>query len=200
MSSAMEDATQNAARNIAENATENRVERTKVLLDIGPAVHQGAGLSRYAERLASHLQREQSRRLDLSFFYNAHSDHAPPSSLSQAKIQTVNMGQYRWRMSALTSQLMHRPMQSLNWPPVGTDTGNSASIYHATEHLLPRLGCPTVMTVHDLIFERYPEHHTMRNRAFLKLAMPTFVRAATAIIAVSEHHATRPDGALSLSV
>ena len=29
----------------------------------------------------------------------------------------------------------------------------SATVYHATEHLLPYLRCPTVMTVHDLIFE-----------------------------------------------
>ena len=29
-------------------------------------------------------------------------------------------------------------------------------LYHATEHLLPNLTCPTVLTVHDLIFERYP--------------------------------------------
>jgi len=167
------------------------VDRTRVLLDIGPAVHQGAGLSRYTERLAAHLLSEQSTRLDLSLFYNAHSGHQPPASLSQANTQTVNMGQVRWRIKSLTSQLMHRPMRSLNWPAAGIDTGGLTSVYHATEHLLPRLTCPTVMTVHDLIFERYPEHHTMRNRAFLKLAMPTFVGAADAIIAVSEH--TRRD-------
>ena len=47
------------------------------------------------------------------------------------------------------------------------------------------------MTVHDLIFERYPEHHTQRNRLYLRVAMPIFVRAASAIIAVSRH--TRND-------
>jgi glycosyltransferase involved in cell wall biosynthesis len=66
-----------------------------------------------------------------------------------------------------------------------------ATIYHATEHLLPRLDNPTVLTVHDLIFERFPQHHTWRNRLFLRVAMPLFVQAASAIIAVSQH--TRRD-------
>ena len=43
------------------------------------------------------------------------------------------------------------------------------------------------MTVHDLIFERYPQHHTLANRTFLRVAMPLFVRRADAIIAVSMH-------------
>jgi len=43
-----------------------------------------------------------------------------------------------------------------------------------------------VLTVHDLIFERYPEHHTAKNRLFLKIGMPLFVRAADTIIAVSQ--------------
>ena len=48
-----------------------------------------------------------------------------------------------------------------------------------------------MLTVHDLIFERYPEHHTRRNTLFLKQAMPVFVRAASHIIAVSQQ--TRRD-------
>jgi glycosyltransferase involved in cell wall biosynthesis len=69
--------------------------------------------------------------------------------------------------------------------------GQPPAVYHATEHLLPRLDTPTVLTVHDLIFERYPQHHTARNRLFLRVGMPLFVQAATAIIAVSRH--TRRD-------
>ena len=173
------------------NVGERPSRTTPVLLDIGPAVHQGAGLSRYAERLASHLLLEQSGRLDLTLFYNAHSGHQPPASLSTAPTKTVAMGQYRWRMSALASQMTRRPMRGIDWPPSDSDANAALPIYHATEHLLPNLACPTVMTVHDLIFERYPQHHTLRNRAYLKLAMPAFVRAADAIIAVSRH--TRSD-------
>jgi hypothetical protein len=38
----------------------------------------------------------------------------------------------------------------------GREQAPAAAIYHATEHLLPYLATPTVLTVHDLIFERHP--------------------------------------------
>ncbi len=67
-----------------------------------------------------------------------------------------------------------------------------AALFHATEHLLPPLrDIPTVLTVHDLIFEHLPQHHKLLNRAFLGAAMPLFCRRASAIIAVSE--ATKRD-------
>lgn len=158
--------------------------RCRVVMDIGPAVHQSAGLSRYTERLATHLLREEAGRVGLSLFYNAHSGDRPPSSLADARTHAIEMGQVSWRMRVLNSQLMRRQFRGI-LPSDGL--APRAHLYHATEHLLPNLPCPTVMTVHDLIFERYPEHHTRRNRLFLKLAMPTFVRAADAVIAVSEH-------------
>ena len=52
-----------------------------VLYDIAPAVHQGAGLARYAERLAAHLLQEPSEQVQLRFFYNSHSGHLPPPAL-----------------------------------------------------------------------------------------------------------------------
>ncbi len=153
-----------------------------IILDAGPAVHQSAGLSRYATRLTEHLWREQRQRVELTLFYNAHSGHALPTTLRTIPTRTVNQGQYRWRLGALASQQFGIP----NYAKAILPPENGAILYHATEHLLPRLPCPTVLTVHDLIFERYPEHHTATNRAFLKRAMPAFVRAATHIIAVSE--------------
>ncbi|UCG24725.1 MAG: glycosyltransferase family 4 protein, partial [Chloroflexota bacterium] len=61
-----------------------------------------------------------------------------------------------------------------------------------TEHLLmPLPGRPTILTVHDLIYKLYPEHHKRLNFWYLNLAMPLFCARATAIIAVSE--ATKRD-------
>jgi glycosyltransferase involved in cell wall biosynthesis len=154
-----------------------------VLYDLSPAVHQGAGLARYADRLATHLLADQAEQVQLRFFYNAHSGHLPPAALRVRPSLTLPLSQIAWRLSVLASQLARRsymPIQlHLNDRP--------ATIYHATEHLLPRLDNPSVLTVHDLIFERYPQHHTQRNRFFLRMGMPLFVRAATAIIAVSRH-------------
>jgi glycosyltransferase involved in cell wall biosynthesis len=158
-----------------------------VLYDISPAVHQGAGLARYAERLAARLLAEQGERVKLHLFYNAHSGHLPPAALRAAPAHTLGLGQLAWRLSVLASQAARRPYT----PIARIMAAERATLYHATEHLLPRLAAPTVLTVHDLIFERYPQHHTARNRLFLHAAMPLFVAAANAIIAVSRH--TRAD-------
>lgn len=154
-----------------------------VLLDAGPAVHQHAGLSRYTQRIAATLQAEAADAVTLRLFYNRHSDHALPPALTGIPASTLRLGQYGWRLSVLASQLTRLPYLPLARQQPRFD------LYHATEHLLPRLSRPTVLTVHDLIFERFPEHHTLTNRAFLRLAMPLFVRAATQIIAVSRHTA-----------
>jgi len=152
------------------------------MLDVGPAVHQQAGLSRYTERLATHLLAQQN--LQVTLFYNAHSGHQLPKTLQAAPARAISLGQYGWRLSVFASQIVRRPIYARH------TTGNR--LYHATEHLLPYLpAIPTVLTVHDLIFEEYPEHHTRLNRLFLQTAMPLFVKAADVIIAVSQQ--TRRD-------
>ncbi len=150
----------------------------RVVVDVGPAVHQRAGLSRYSERLVANLRTYPLDELDLTVFYNQHSNHWLPDSLHGMPMRTVTMGQLAWRLSALATQWLRWPRYERILPP--------SHLYHATEHLLPYLHRPTVLTVHDLIFEHYPEYHTQRNRLFLHTALPRFVRAAHRIIAVSE--------------
>ena len=150
----------------------------RVTFDIGPAVHQRAGLSRYARQLATELLAGHRDDVDLTLFYNAHSSHSLPPSLQQVPHQTLSLGQYTWRLSVLASQLLRYSRYETHL--------SSGQLYHATEHLLPYLHRPTVLTVHDLIFERYPEHHKLTNRLFLSVGMRLFVKRATAIIAVSQ--------------
>ena len=161
--------------------------KNRVLYDISPAVHQGAGLARYAERLATHLLAGQQEQVELHLFYNAHSGHLPPAALRSTPRAAISLNQIAWRLSVLASQVARLPYAPIEQIMQQEKT----TLYHATEHLLPRLSAPTVLTVHDLIFERYPQHHTQRNRWFLHVAMPLFVKAAGAIIAVSRH--TRSD-------
>jgi len=149
-----------------------------VVMDAGPAVHQQAGLSRYAQQLAFHLLSHQRDQVRLTLFYNAHSGHTLPPLLQDAPHQTLSVGQYAWRLSVLATQVGRRPFYEQRLP--------SSQLYHATEHLLPYLRRPTVLTVHDLIFERYPHHHKWTNRLFLTVGMRLFVRAANRIIAVSQ--------------
>jgi glycosyltransferase involved in cell wall biosynthesis len=64
----------------------------------------------------------------------------------------------------------------------------NCELFHATEHLLlPLRDCPTVLTVHDLIFHLFPQHHKRLNRWYLNAAMPLYCRRADVIICVSEH-------------
>ena len=153
--------------------------RLKVFLDAGPAVHQSAGLARYTESLASALWQHCRDAIDLNLFYNRHSGHQLPATLAPIPARAFPLGQYPWRLGVLACQLLRAPV-------VDRRLG-AGGIYHATEHLLPWTTRPAVLTVHDLIFERYPQHHTLANRTFLRVAMPLFVRRADAIIAVSRH-------------
>jgi glycosyltransferase involved in cell wall biosynthesis len=47
-----------------------------------------------------------------------------------------------------------------------------------------------VLTVHDLIFHLFPQHHKRLNRWYLNAALPLYCRRADAIICVSEHSKT----------
>lgn len=149
------------------------------LVDVGPAVHQRAGLSRYTTSLVEAMMRLGPGRVDLRLFYNRHSGHAAPQAWNQLATSSLPMGQLAWRLSVLASSATRIPYFPLQGAYRGCD------VYHATEHLLPWLPLPTVLTVHDVIFEHYPQYHTWTNRTFLRLAMPLFARRATRIIAVS---------------
>ena len=160
-----------------------------------------------------HLLAGQSAAIDLTLFYNAHSGHRPPATLAAAPTRTLPLNQLAWRLSVLASHLTRRPYPGLtaivngqllivngqrstavnhqqfaiNNQQLTINNQQSTILFHATEHLLPYLPTmPTVLTVHDLIFERYPQHHTWRNMLYLRAAMPRYVAAATAIIAVSQ--------------
>ncbi len=148
-----------------------------ICLDLSPVVHQKAGLASYTRELATQLVQDEG--ISWSVF---HYDRTPPVSLSSPLDSlpryVIPWGAYRWR---LTTALRH----ILGWNMDGFF--RSVDLFHATEHLLPRLSAiRTVFTLHDLIFLFHPEAHKPMNRWFLTLMMPRFLRAADAIIAVSE--------------
>ncbi len=173
------------------HAPTNAASRLPVLMDIGPAVHQRAGLSRYTINLAADLLAHCQDSVNLAILYNRHSGHTPPQSLAAAPAYPLRMGRYAWRLSALASQVFLFPHLPANSRLAAFGKAAAATsghvVYHATEHLLPNVAAPTVLTIHDLIFRRYPQHHTLTNRAFLNVAVPLFARRADAIIAVSRH-------------
>lgn len=147
-----------------------------IYLDLSAAVHRRAGLGRYAESLARELVAQLGSRL--AFFYNREAGIEPLTDLEHVPGRTVSLGYKPWRLLVWAGQLAHVGFNRLL---------PDAELFHATEHLLlPLRGIPTVLTVHDLIFRRYPQHHKPLNRWYLNLTMPLFCRRADHIIAVSQ--------------
>ena len=149
-------------------------------IDISAGVNVPAGLGRYARSLVEAMLPYENPAL----FYNHIPGRTQPiEAFSHLKTHRVKLGYKPWRMAVWMGHLAHIPFNRLV-----PDT----DLFHATEHLLmPLYGIKTVMTVHDLIFKLYPEHHKRLNYWFLNAAMPLFVRRADAIIAISE--ATKRD-------
>ncbi|TEU10319.1 MAG: glycosyltransferase family 1 protein [Anaerolineales bacterium] len=152
-----------------------------IYIDISAAVHGRAGLGRYAESLARALVQGYPKRF--AFFYNRDRGTSPLDGLERVPTRTVHAGYKPWRMAVWLGQLLGLGFERLL---------PEAELYHATEHLLlPLRRVPTVLTVHDLIYHLFPEHHKPLNYWFLNRAMPLFVQRARAVIAVSE--STRRD-------
>ncbi len=147
-----------------------------IYFDISAAVHRRAGLGRYADSLAHALLPLLGS--ELAFFYNREAGIEPLVGLEHVPSRTVSLGYKPWRMLVWLGQLAHVGFNRLT---------PGATLFHATEHLLlPLRRVPTVLTVHDLIFWRYPAHHKRLNRWYLNTTMPLFCRRADAIIAVSK--------------
>ncbi|MFW9894061.1 MAG: glycosyltransferase family 4 protein [Candidatus Thorarchaeota archaeon] len=148
-----------------------------IYVDVSAAVHARAGLGRYADSLSRALLREAPGRF--AFFFNRSGASRIPSWLRGHSASSVRAGYKPWRMAVWLGQLAH----------VGFDRlVPDCELFHATEHLLlPLRHCPTVLTVHDLIFYLFPQHHKRLNRWYLNAALPLFCRRAHAVICVSEH-------------
>ncbi|MEN6479249.1 MAG: glycosyltransferase family 1 protein [Anaerolineales bacterium] len=151
-----------------------------VYVDVSAAVHAKAGLSRYATNLVHALVPLLGDQLAL--FQNSLGKCGPLDGLADVPVSGTSLGYRPWRAAVLAAQALH--LSSARLAP-------GARVFHATEHLLPPVKAPTVMTVHDLIFELYPHYHRLPNYVYLKAAMPLYCRRAGRIIAVSQ--ATRHD-------
>ena len=148
-----------------------------IYVDTSSAVHGKAGLGRYAANLARELHALLGDRVRI--FQNSLGRRGPLDVWDGLPPVGVRWGYRPWRSIVWMGQALSLSMDGLL--PHG-------ELFHATEHLLPPFRrIPTVLTVHDLIFERLPEHHKPLNRSYLKAAMPLYCRRASAIIAISAH-------------
>ncbi len=147
--------------------------------DLSAAAHERAGLGRYASCLAEALL---GLGVPLTAFVNDTRDGVLKPPLSGLPLRTAGLRRKPWRLRAALTYF--------GAPAVPAFEG--VSLYHATEHLLPVIpGARSVFTLHDAAYLRYPEHHLLQNRLFLRWMMPRFLKRADHVICVSEF--TRQD-------
>jgi glycosyltransferase involved in cell wall biosynthesis len=128
--------------------------------------------------LTEHLIAQDRANTYIAFTHGKFADDALSPTLRALPRANVPLDVRPWRMLVWLAHVLRAPMDRVL---------PRADIFHATEHLLPPLkNARTVFTLHDLIFQFFPEYHLPLNRWFLQNAMPHFLRRADAIIAVSE--------------
>lgn len=148
-------------------------------LDLSAAAHERAGLGRYSGSLAQALL---ARGVPLMAFVNDLSESHLRPPLSDLPLLNAGLQSKRWRFRAALSYF-GGPGMDHAFPGV--------TLFHATEHLLPKLKhARSVFTLHDTAY-LFPKYHLPRNRMYLRLMMPRFLARADRIIAVSEN--TRRD-------
>ena len=153
----------------------------RVVIEASPALHNQAGIGRYTAGLLNGLLAIENAGGASSYAlaYNCSRSTAVPPEWAALPRHTTSLGNKPWRMRAALTYFGAPKLDS--FVP-------GADVYHSTGHLLPRFEqVRTVFTLHDLIPLIYPEYHLPLNRIFLKHMFPRFLRAADAIIAVSEH-------------
>lgn len=151
-----------------------------VCFDLSAAANERAGLGRYARHLALALMKQG---VELTAFVNNLSESHLQPPLSELPVLTAGLPRKRWRLRAAASYFGGPGLDRVF---------AGVRLFHATEHLLPRLSqARSVFTLHDMAYIHRPQDHLPRNRIYLRLMMPRFLARSDAVITVSEH--TRRD-------
>jgi glycosyltransferase involved in cell wall biosynthesis len=151
----------------------------RITIDYTPAVQQSAGIGR--------LTREMTRALLALPAPHAYTllcmGRAAPPSLPSG---------VRFVSTPLTDRWLHRIWYRARLPLPAELLAGRADLYHATDFLLPPMFARrTVLTVHDLTFERDPGSAAPTLLRFLQRVVPASARRASHVVADS--HATARD-------
>jgi len=154
----------------------------RIIIDYTPAVHQGAGIGRYTRGLVDALTHLDSRnQYTLLVLGRSGARFVPHALPANFKLRYVPLSD-RW-----ATVLWHRLALPL---PVDLFTGR-ADLFHGPSFTLPPSFTPSLLTVHDLSFLRYPQGAHPALLAWLSRAVPRGLRRARHVLADSE--STRAD-------
>ena len=151
---------------------------TRVCLDLTPSVQSHAGLGRYTQELASALLATRPADEQLVTFYNDPLRRQPAPPLDQLPHTPLGLSNKLWRLRVLLAYLARQPQNHV----VG-----ACDVFYAGDHLLPYLrGLCTLFLLADVTYLSHPATHSRLNRTFLQWMVPHFVRAADAVITISQ--------------
>jgi glycosyltransferase involved in cell wall biosynthesis len=158
----------------------------RITIDYTPAIHQSAGIARLTREITrAVLAADRSHRYTL-FVMGRPAPNVPLANL-------MNTRDLPLRVTRLSDRWLYRLWFRARLPIRVQLFSGPCDLYHATDFVLPPTGRDTltILTVHDLSFERDPDSAPPRLLPFLKRVVPDSARRATHVIADS--HATARD-------
>ncbi len=162
----------------------------RICLDISPAVHRHAGIGRYTHELLAALTVFDHANEYCAFYNAPRGNERLDTPLDRLPSHTIRLSAKRLRLRVLLAHFCGIALD--RWLP-------PCDVFHATDYLLPPLRrAASVLTIYDLTFRFFPEHHLPLNRWYLSLMVPRFAQRASAIIAISEN--TRRDLAQRMQI
>lgn len=147
--------------------------------------YRNAGVSRYTYILLEALSRIDDD-LKLTIYVNsAEASAAAASPLGRSA--RITIAPSRWSTSNAPRRIL---WEQIDLP--GKTRHSGAQIFHAPVNVLPEgVSLPSIVTIHDLAFIRYPEFFRPTRRIYQRLFTERSAKRAATIVAVSE--ATRQD-------
>lgn len=146
-------------------------------LDYQPAVAQGAGIGRYTRQLAANLLPALAPDERLRLFFCDFKRKAAPDPVPGAEARAFRL---------LPGALMQKAWTKLGAPAFDRFSGQ-ADVFHFTNFVSrPVRRGRTVLSIHDMSFERFPQFAEARNRAYLHANVGRSVDRADAVVTDSE--------------
>jgi glycosyltransferase involved in cell wall biosynthesis len=153
--------------------------RFTVLYDATAAARQQAGIGRYARELLRALAAHEDN-IQYRVFYNGSGvdGSALPDLTDRFRVRALPVS------DRVTNAVWHRLRLPL---PIQTLVGGISLVHSPDFTAPPALSRPSIITIHDLAFEREPECAVPSLRSYLQRVVPRAARRATRVVAVSEN-------------
>lgn len=152
-------------------------------IDISSVVNQKTGVARYTKQLVKNLlEIDKENRYTLYSFFGSRKNTLPFNK-NNAIFKAYNYPPQSFKTFLLMLRLLNKSPDFLT---------KEADIMHSTDLLFPASSNkPSVLTVHDLIFLRFPRFYTQKNRSYMKSMAKFSIKNASHIICYSQ--ATKKD-------